>query len=179
VSWYYLRASTLNHCSYRIDRQAVSTARFCHADSLCCLTVLWRCWLGGSKGIRPVKSFEWWGVGMVICLERGADLHMTQLSWFHCRPLSLASVKCRLVLPFWYWLTWIVPKKRAVKRVCVWQCMLFFGEWCGCECASYLVALSLDQEQGEAAAALAASDVWLGADANTVLSEWVTESCCQ
>jgi len=33
------------------------------------------------------------------------------------------------------------------------------------------VALSLDQEQGEAAAALAASDVWLGADANTVLSE--------
>jgi len=71
------------------------------------------------------------------------------------------------------------PEKRAVKRVCVWQHMLFFGEWCGCECASYLVALSLDQEQGEAAAALAASDVWLGADANTVLSEWVTESCCQ
>jgi len=26
----------------------------------------------------PVKT-EWWGAGMVICLERGADLHMTQL----------------------------------------------------------------------------------------------------
>ena len=41
-------------------------------------SVLWRCWLGGRKGIRPVKT-EWWGAGMVICLERGADLHMVQL----------------------------------------------------------------------------------------------------
>jgi len=31
------------------------------------------------KGIRPVKKTEWWGAGMVICLERGADLHMDQL----------------------------------------------------------------------------------------------------
>jgi len=22
---------------------------------------------------------EWWGIGMIICLERGADLHMAQL----------------------------------------------------------------------------------------------------
>ena len=41
-------------------------------------SVLWRCWLGGRKGIRPVKT-EWWGTGVVICLERGADLHMAQL----------------------------------------------------------------------------------------------------
>ena len=40
-------------------------------------SVLWRCWLGGRKGILPVKN--WWGAGMVICLERGADLHMAQL----------------------------------------------------------------------------------------------------
>ena len=25
------------------------------------------------------KKTEWWGVGVVICLERGADLHMVQL----------------------------------------------------------------------------------------------------
>ena len=50
-------------------------------------SVLWRCWLGGRKGIRPVKT-EWWGVGMVICLERGADLHMAQLM-----PLPL-TVSC-------------------------------------------------------------------------------------
>ena len=42
-------------------------------------SVLWRCWLGGRKGIRPVKNLEWWGTGMVICLEQGADLHMAQL----------------------------------------------------------------------------------------------------
>ena len=29
----------------------------------------------------------------------------------HCHSLSLASVKFRLVLPFWYWLTWVVPEK--------------------------------------------------------------------
>ena len=32
-------------------------------------------------------------------------------SWFHCHSLSLASVKSRLVLPFWYRLTWVVPEK--------------------------------------------------------------------
>jgi len=37
---------------------------------------------------------------MVICLERGADLHMVQLM-----PLSHALVKSILVLPFWYQLT--------------------------------------------------------------------------
>ena len=50
-------------------------------------SVLWRCWLGGRKGIRPVKN-EWWGSGMVICLEWGADLHMAQLM-----PLPL-TVSC-------------------------------------------------------------------------------------
>jgi len=34
--------------------------------------------LGGRKGIRPVKT-EWWSAGVVICLERGADLHTAQL----------------------------------------------------------------------------------------------------
>ena len=27
----------------------------------------------------PVKKLEWWGTGMVICLERDAELHMAQL----------------------------------------------------------------------------------------------------
>jgi len=50
--------------------------------------------------------------GVVICLERGADLHMAQLMLgCHCHSLSLASVKSRLVLPFWYRLTWVVPEK--------------------------------------------------------------------
>ena len=32
-------------------------------------------------------------------------------SWCHCHSLSLASVKSRLVLPFWYRLTRVVPDK--------------------------------------------------------------------
>ena len=44
----------------------------------CLPSVLRRCWLSGRKGIRPVKT-EWWGAGVVICLERGADMHMAQL----------------------------------------------------------------------------------------------------
>jgi len=43
--------------------------------------------LGGRKGIRPVKN-EWWGAGVVVSLERGADLHMAQLM-----PLPL-TVSC-------------------------------------------------------------------------------------
>ena len=41
-------------------------------------------------------------------------------SWCHCHSLSLASVKSRLVLPFWYRLTWVVPDKRPLSGcVCV------------------------------------------------------------
>ena len=41
----------------------------------------------------------------------------------HCHSLSLASVKSRLVLPFWYRLTRGSPGQRAVKRVCVCVCV--------------------------------------------------------
>jgi len=65
--------------------------------------------VGQQEGHPACKKTEWLDAGVVICLERGADLHVAQLS--HCRSLSLASVKSRLVLPFWYRLTWVVPEK--------------------------------------------------------------------
>jgi len=41
-------------------------------------------------------------------------------SWCHCHSLSLASVKSRLVLPFWYWLTRVDPEKGPLNGcVCV------------------------------------------------------------
>ena len=41
-------------------------------------------------------------------------------SWCHCHSLSLASVQSRLVLPFWYRLTWVVPEKGPLNGcVCV------------------------------------------------------------
>ena len=65
--------------------------------------VLWRCWLGGRKGIRPVKT-EWLSVWSEVqtCIWP---------SWCHCHSLSLASVKSRLVLTFWYRLNLVVPDK--------------------------------------------------------------------
>jgi len=75
-------------------------------------------WLGGRKGIRPVK-LEWLGAGVVICLERGADLHMAQLM-----PTPL-TVSCFSKIQIGF--TFLVPAhpgspgQRAVKRVCVYH----------------------------------------------------------
>ena len=44
-------------------------------------------------------------------------------SRFHCHSLSLASVKSRLVLPFWYRLTWVVPDKGLLNG-CVCVCVI-------------------------------------------------------
>ena len=82
-------------------------------------SVLWRCWLGGRKGIQPVKN--WAVCGMVICLEQGADLHMAQLM-----PLPL-TVSCFSKIQIGF--TFLVPAhlgspgQRAVKRVCVCVCV--------------------------------------------------------
>ena len=43
----------------------------------------------------------------------------------HCHPLSLASVNSKLVLPFWYRLTRVVPDKGPLN-VCVCVCVCVF-----------------------------------------------------
>jgi len=57
--------------------------------------------VGRQEGHPACKKTEWWSAGVVICLDRGADLHMAQLMPLPV-TVSLASVKSRLVLPFWY-----------------------------------------------------------------------------
>ena len=47
-------------------------------------------------------------------------------SWCHCHSLSLASVKSRLVLPFWYQLTQVVPVK-GPSNVCVYVCIIIIS----------------------------------------------------
>jgi len=32
--------------------------------------------VGRQEGRPACKKTEWWGAGVVICLERGADLHV-------------------------------------------------------------------------------------------------------
>ena len=56
------------------------------------------------------KNLEWWGAGMVICLERGADLHMAQLM-----PLPLTDSWIQIGFTF---LIPARPAKRAIKRAC-------------------------------------------------------------
>ena len=49
-------------------------------------------------------------------------------SWCHCHSLSVAPVKSRLVLPFWYRLTWVVPEKGPLNGcVCVCVCVSHFS----------------------------------------------------
>ena len=67
---------------------------------------------GWQEGHLACKKLRW-GSGMVICLERGADLHI--VSWCHCHSLSLASVKSRLVFTFLVPAHLGSPGQRAVK----------------------------------------------------------------
>ena len=73
--------------------------------------------LVGQQEGHPACKNEWWGAGMVICLERGADLHMAQLM-----PMPL-TISCSSKIQTGF--TCLVPAypgspgQRAVKRVCV------------------------------------------------------------
>ena len=97
-----------------------SVSRYCLLLCFYCKlllpSVLWRCWLGCRKGIRPVKT-ERSGAGMGICLEWDADLRMAQ--WI---PLPL-TVSCFSKIQIGF--TFLVPahpgspRQRAVKQVCV------------------------------------------------------------
>jgi len=80
-----------------------------HAFSI--LTLLF----GWQEGYLAYKKTEWWGAGMVVCIEQGADLHMAKLM-----PLPL-TVSCFSKIQIGF--TFLVPAylrspgKRAVKRV--------------------------------------------------------------
>ena len=55
------------------------------------LRVLWHCCLVIGKNIRPLK-IEWWGAGMVVCLEQGADDSIWSSSC-HCHPVISWFIK--------------------------------------------------------------------------------------
>jgi len=63
--------------------------------------------VGWAAERHPAWKTEWCGAVMVVCLGRGADLHMAQLMPL---PLTIScSSKSILVLPFWYQLIQVVP----------------------------------------------------------------------
>jgi len=79
--------------------------------------------VGWAAGRHPAcKKLEWCGAGLVICLERGADLRIAQLM-----PLPL-TISCFSKIQIGF--TFLVPAhpgspgQKAVKRVCVCVCNL-------------------------------------------------------
>ena len=77
--------------------------------------------VGQQEGHPASEKTEWWGADVIICLERGADLHMAQLM-----PLPL-TVSCFSIIQIDF--TFLVPAhpgspgQRAVERVFVHACV--------------------------------------------------------
>ena len=77
--------------------------------------------VGWQEGHPACKKTEWWGAGVVICLERGADLHMAQLLPL---PLTVSCFsKIQIGLPFWYRLTLVVLDKGLLNGCVCSNCM--------------------------------------------------------
>jgi len=85
----------------------------CVCGAFSALTLL----IGRQEAHPACIKTERWSAGVVICLERGADLHTAQLM-----PLPL-TVSCSSKIQIGF--TFLVPAhlgspgQRAVKRVCV------------------------------------------------------------
>jgi len=77
--------------------------------------------VGRQEGHRACKKLSG---GMLAWLSVWSEVQTCIWpSWNHCHSLSLVSVKSRLVLPFWYQLTWVVPDKGLLNvcSTCYWE----------------------------------------------------------
>ena len=101
----------------------------CLFDPFSALTLL----VGWQEGHPACKNLSG---GVLAWLSVWSEVQTCiWLCWCHCHSLSLASVKSRLVLPFWYWLTRVVPDKGPLNGcVCV----------CVCVCVNCLFAFLFD-----------------------------------
>ena len=100
-----------------LDFVCVCLILICLSHAFSALTLL----VGRQEGHQACKNLEWWGTGMVICLERDADLHMA-----HLMPLPL-TVSCFSKIQIGFFFLVLAhpgsPGKRAVKLVCVCVCV--------------------------------------------------------
>jgi len=60
-----------------------------HMSAFSALTLL----VGQQEGHPACKITEWCGAGMVICLERDADLHMSQLMPLHLTVSCFSKIQ--------------------------------------------------------------------------------------
>jgi len=80
---------------------------------MCALTLL----VGWQEGHPACKKTEWWVAGVVICLERDADLHTAQLM---PTPLTVSCFS-KIQIGFTFLLLAHLGslRQRAVQHVCV------------------------------------------------------------
>ena len=112
-----------------MERRIVAQLLTC-MDGLCFSAL--KLLVGRQEGHLACKKQEWWGAGVVVCLERGADLHMAQLM-----PLALivsCSTKIQIGFTFLVSAHLGSPGKSAVKRLCVCVCVRACVRACMCVC---------------------------------------------
>ena len=97
-------------------------------------SVLWHCRFGVVKCIRPVKKYEWWFAGLVICLQHAANDCMLS-SWCRCYPIisCFTKIQIGLTLPRLSW------KRGRWMGVCV-SCLSVVNTEC---CFVYRTQVSL------------------------------------
>jgi len=109
----------------------------CQNESLLLLPITCNCLIRAVTEVVPSVLWSYWLVGLqeghLACKKlSGGVLSWLSFwsevqtciwpSWCHCHSLSVASVKSRLVLSFWYRVTWVVPGK-GLLNVCVYVCV--------------------------------------------------------
>jgi len=79
--------------------------------------------VGQQEGHPACKNLSG---GVLVWLSVWSEVHTCIWpSWCYCHSLSHVSVKSRLVFPFWYQLTRVVPRKGCEMCVCVCVCVCF------------------------------------------------------
>jgi len=107
--------------TFRLGRRRWSVVNsVIYTVALYCLLNCLQCF--DAVGWAAGRAYEWWGAGLVICMERGTDLHMAQLMPL---PLTVSCFsKIQIGLPFWYRLTLVVPEKGPLNGcVCHLHCL--------------------------------------------------------
>ena len=113
--WDQTNGIHLNYLNYELTLTKSSRLSTSERYAFSALTLL----VGRQKGHPACKKLSG---GVLAWLSVWSKVQTSIWpSWCHCHSLSLASVKSRLVLPFWYRLTWVVPEKGPLN-VCVCVC---------------------------------------------------------
>ena len=91
------------------NQQRQSTEGKFHSVSVVLMpSALWRCWLGGRKGIQPVKN---WVVGCCCGYLSGVMCRLAHGSADATGTHCLCFSKIQIGFAFCYRLTWVVPDK--------------------------------------------------------------------